>query len=682
MEELIFLQDMAIVMIISALTMILCNRLRLPVVLGYILAGLLVGPHTPPYPLITDIHSIQTLSALGVTFLLFTIGLEFSFSKLAKVGLVAFLASTFEIIVMISIGYWMGKLLGWKKMDSLFLGAILSISSTTIIAKILLESKKMKERFAQMILGILVIEDLWAIVIIAVLSGIAATGSFALMDVSFSMIKVFIFFVGVLFFGFLLIPRILRYVERLNNSEMVVIVTLGLCLGGALAAAKFGFSIALGAFLMGAVIAETKQAHEIITRMEPIRDMFTAIFFVSVGMLIEPSVIVTYAWPILIITLIIIIGKVLSCSLVTFLIGNDFKTSLKVGLGLAQIGEFSFIIAQLGRDTEVTSPFLYPIAVSVSALTTISTPFLMNKSDAIIDAIKRLTPKPILTIGALYPSWIARLGEKEVSERKRMIVFQNVIQALPKPFLYTLAIVATYFLANNIRVNFPIHDNIYWTVVTILIFPFFIGFANGVDKIIWEAIFLNVIKSRNEITKAEGARDILHNAVRFLVVFFSGLFFLVTAAKLIPVIPLAIAIITLVAASASFLWRSVNRVHRNIEKTIMSVLDYEKPLNKEKTQTAHDELINLIHSNYPLSFETQDFILPLNESVLTTTIRKLDLRSKTGASIVGIYREEETIPNPSPDTQLAAGDVLVLIGTQEQIKAAMQFLQKMIRPDD
>lgn len=676
MQELTFLQDMALVMVTSAVTMVICHRLRLPVVLGYILAGLLIGPHTPPYPLVSDLHSIHTLSALGIIFLLFSIGLEFSFSKLAKVGAVAFIASTFEILLMLGIGYSLGKLMGWKQMDSLFLGAILSISSTTIIAKILMENKKLNEKFAHIILGILVVEDLWAIVMIAILSGIATSGAFTVGEISVSMIKVFIFVTSILFVGFLLVPRILRYIERFQIAEMMIIVVLGLCLGASLLAAKAGFSIALGAFLMGAVIAETKQAHEIVVKMEPIRDMFTAIFFVSVGMLIEPLVIKEFAVPIFIITVVTIVGKVFSCSLVTFLTGFDSKTSLKVGLGLAQIGEFSFIIAQLGLDTRVTSSYLYPIAVSVSAITTISTPFLMKNADAIIDQIKRFAPQPIVTFASFYPSWISSLKHPDAAPKKSMAVFQEIRPHLLKLFFYAMCIVAVYFGANWYKGALAIGENIYWSIVTVLIFPFFVGFAYCLDQIFWNHILL---RSKERIGRTKETGELLHQALRFVITLVCGLVLLLAVSRVVPAIPLAISVLTLVIASGTFFWRAVIRIHEHIEQTIFSVLDYEKPISKEQAKVAHDQLVDLIRTDYPFSFETQDFLLPYEPSAVNRKIKELDLRSKTGASIVGIYRGEEAMPNPSADTELLPGDVLLLIGNDEQIKAAMQFLQRKIK---
>lgn len=678
-HELIFLQDLALVMVVSAITMIICHAVRLPIVLGYILAGLFIGPHTPPYSLIHDTQSIHTLSALGIIFLLFSIGLEFSFKKLAKVGAVAFVASTFEIILMIWIGYSIGNLLGWRQMDSLFLGAILSISSTTIIAKILMESKKVQEKFAQVILGILVVEDMWAIIIIAILSGIATTGGLTFTEISIAMIKVFIFITALIFAGFLFVPRFLRYIEKCNVNEMMVIITLGICLGASLLAAKTGFSIALGAFLIGAIFAETKQSHDIIQKMEPIKDMFTAIFFVSVGMLIDPMVIKEYWALIVLITLITIIGKVASCSLATFLTGHDSQTSLKIGLGLAQIGEFSFIIAQLGLDTKVTSHFLYPIAVSVSAITTISTPFLMNNSSWIIDRIKQFSPKPIVTLAGLYPSWLSKLQPKEVSERQKVVIYKTISRRLPKLFFYSMCFAAAYFLANKYKNIFSMDENIYWSIVLILSFPFFIGIAYNMDKIFWEGLFLNLIRSKSAVENAKETSEVFHNTIRFSAILLSGLILFLALSRIIPLIPLVVFLFTLILVSGTSFWRSATHHHEHLEETILSVFDAESFPDNEKNRSQREQLVDLIQTNYPLSFETQDFLLPLEQCGINCTIRELDLRSKTGASIVGIYREEESLPNPSATTQLLPGDVLLLIGNHDQIKTAMAYLQSLIK---
>lgn len=678
MDELIFLQDMAIVMAVSAAIMIFCQRFRLPVVLGYILAGVVIGPNTPPFPLIKDIHSIHTLSEMGVIFLLFSIGLEFSLTKLGRVGLVSFFAATLEIVLMIWIGYSLGQLFGWNFMNSLFLGAILSVSSTTIIAKVLMETKKIKEQFAQVILGILIIEDLLAIIIIALLSGVAATGSLELSEVGIAMIRVLSFVGGVLFFGFLAVPRLLKYIARFESEEMVVITVLGLCFGVSLIAAKCGFSVALGAFLIGAVIAETKQVQQIVHRIEPIRDMFTAIFFVSVGMLLSPQTVAQYWLPILLITLVTIVGKVFSCSLGTFLTGYKSETALKVGLGLAQIGEFSFIIARLGESTNVTSPFLYPIAVSVSGITTLTTPFLMRNTGSIIKFLHWVTPKPLTTVLGLYTSWLERL-EGVRSERKAM-VWKGLQFYLPRLFFYVASALILFYGVSLFQDKFSfLPPNVYWVILGVSMLPLFMGFAYTLDRILWNVLFLNLIKGREAIEQAKDVNQILHNAFRFVMVLIAGLIFMAVGSSFLPRLPLAFAVSGLVLVSGIFLWGSMRKVHERIEKMVLGIFDQEKNVEKPKSDVAQAELVKLIRDEYPWEVTTEDFILPYQESALNQTVRDLRLRSETGATIVAIYRSEGSIPNPPAETKLMPGDVLLLMGDQNQIKSAIQFLNRKMK---
>ncbi len=304
---------------------------------------------------------------MGIILLMFSLGLEFSLGKLKRVGATAFIAAALEIVLMLGIGYQIGRWFGWSQMDSVFLGAMLSISSTTIIVKALAELGKSKERFAELIFGILIVEDILAIAIIALLSGIAMTGSLQIGEVVGTVSRLGIFLVVTLVLGLLFVPRLIGYVARFKSNEMLLITVLGLCFGFSLLAVKLHYSVALGAFIIGAVIAEAREVKKIEHLTEPVRDMFSAIFFVAIGMLIDPALLAQYWLPIAVITVVVVVGKVLTCSFGTFVAGNDTRTSLRVGMGLAQIGEFSFIIAALGLNLGVTSKFLYPIAVTVSA---------------------------------------------------------------------------------------------------------------------------------------------------------------------------------------------------------------------------------------------------------------------------------------------------------------------------
>jgi len=672
MGELVFLQDLAIVMTVSAGIMILCQHFRLPVVLGYILAGVLIGPHTPPFPLVRDLHNIHTLSEMGVIFLLFTIGLEFSLTKLKKVGSVSVVAATLEIILMLGIGFALGKAFGWKFMDSLFLGAILCVSSTTIIAKVLIETKKLSEPFAQIILGILIVEDLLAIIIIAVLSGIAVTGSLEMAAIGVAMMKVSAFVGAILIAGFLVIPRFLRHVDRFKSPEMMTVSVLGLCFAGSLAAAKMGFSVALGAFLMGAIIAETRQAKTVIHQMESLRDMFTAIFFVSVGMMIKPAVLVELWFPILIITLVTIAGKVISCSFATFLTGYNSEVSLRVGLGLAQIGEFSFIIASLGQTTGVTSSFIYPVAVSVSAITTLSTPFLMRNTVPIIGALHRLTPKPLSTFLGLYTSWIVHIKAhaRENSSNEKSFLRSD----LPKLAGYALGAVVIFYGLSQLREKTDfLEGNLYWAAAGVCLLPFFIGFAAVLDGALWR-ILSGRLKPAD---KSHELPRLIRRALRFVLICIAGFLFLFIAALFSPALPWAAALMGLIAISGFFMWGSIRKVHERIEKLIAGIFDAD--LRVEEVSVAQKDLVRLIQEDYPGEVQTQDFLLPYKECALNQTLRDLALRSVTGASVVSIYRDPESIPNPPPETRLLPGDVLLLMGQPEQIKAAMEFLQAKVK---
>jgi len=390
MEHLILLEDWAVVMAISALLILLCHKLRLPTVFGYIIAGMIIGPYTPPHLLVTDTSSINIFTDLGIILLLFSLGLDFSLKKIYRLGIKIVLAALFKTLFMIGIGFATGLAFGWSRMDSIFLGAILSISSTAIVAKILIDSRKSREQTSVVMIGILVVEDFFAILIITMLSSLASHTALTPASAGLSLLKGAAFIGGLLLAGTLIIPRLLRFVARFDVSELMVVTVLGLCFGASILGVKFGFSIALGAFLIGAVIAEMEEAQKIIRQMEPIRDMFTALFFVSVGLLINPYLLLKYAGPILIIILIALPAKLVTCYLASRLAGYDFKTSLGVGLGLAQIGEFSFLIAQLGDGKDVTSPFLYVIAVAVAVVTTVTTPFLIRQSPALTGFFDRL----------------------------------------------------------------------------------------------------------------------------------------------------------------------------------------------------------------------------------------------------------------------------------------------------
>jgi CPA2 family monovalent cation:H+ antiporter-2 len=405
MELFPLIRDLALILGVAAVFALIFQRIGQPLVLGYLLAGLIIGPYTPSTPMIVDIPSIKMWAELGVIFLMFNLGLEFSFNKLSRVGLTAGFTAGFEAIAMIFLGYWTGKLQGWSFKDSLFLGAMLSISSTTIIIKTLDELKLKRRRFSELIFGILIVEDLLAILILVGLSTFVSTELFSWTTLVYSAAKL-IFVIGTWFLGgYTVLPRLVRYVGKVGSDETLMILSVGLCLFLVVIASKFHYSAALGSFIMGSILAESSESHRIEELLRPLKDLFAAVFFVSVGMLLNPAVIFNHFWTILCIALVTIGGKIISSTLGALITGQTLRTAIQVGFGLAQIGEFSFIIAGLGLSLGVTSDFIYPIGVAVSLITTFTTPYLIRSSHSVAVVIENSLPTSVQTVLNGYVAW-------------------------------------------------------------------------------------------------------------------------------------------------------------------------------------------------------------------------------------------------------------------------------------
>jgi len=672
MHHITFLQDLAIVMIVAACVTVIFRQLKQPIVLGYVLAGVIIGPHTPPFSLITEKEAIETLSELGVIFLMFGLGLEFSLRKLRKVGVVAFIAAAFEILLMIWVGYQIGILFGWSQLDSIFLGAILSISSTTIIIKTLEELGLTRAHCARMIFGILIVEDILAIVMIALLSGVATTGSLAVGDVARTILTLGSFLGILLVAGLILVPRLLHFVASFKNKEVLLITVLGLCLGVSLLAAKLDYSVALGAFLIGAIIAESRQLTKIEALMLPIRDLFSAVFFVSIGLLIDPVLLGKYAGPIVIITVAVIVGKVVTCGLGTFVAGNDLRTSLRVGMGLAQIGEFSFIIAALGLSLQVTSDFIYPIAVAVSALTTLATPYLIRSSDRLVAGFDRIAPRPVVNFLEAYTLWIGRIvirgKASSVSRLVRASIWQIVINLLLVAGVF-IAVIAVRRHVAGLWPNIPGGDDslkaILWAVAVLLSLPMLIATIRKMQA-------LGMIVAEMSVSRASaGDNTAALRSVVSATVFGVGvaallLFILLLSSAILPSWnALLVAGLALVGA-AFLLRRSFIKLYARAQVALRETLD-QPAISSAEEKTRH--LTALLETA-----EIDRIQLAPDSPAVGKTIRGLSLRSSTGASIVAIERADQTIVNPGPEEELLSADRLLLLGDQKQLASAKSLL--------
>jgi CPA2 family monovalent cation:H+ antiporter-2 len=672
MHGITFLQDLAVVMIVAGLVTVIFHRLKQPVVLGYIIAGVIIGPHTPPYQLIHDDETIKTLSEMGIILLMFSLGLEFSLGKLKRVGATAFIAAALEIFLMLGIGYQIGRWFGWSSMDSIFLGAILSISSTTIIVKALAELGKSKERFAELIFGILIVEDILAIAIIALLSGIAMTGSLQIGEVVGTVSRLGIFLVVALVLGLLIVPRLIAYVARFKSNEMLLITVLGLCFGFSLLAVKLHYSMALGAFVIGAVIAEAREIHLVENLIAPVRDMFSAIFFVAIGLLIDPALLVHYWLPITVITVAVVVGKVLTCSFGTFIAGNDTRTSLRVGMGLAQIGEFSFIIAALGLNLGVTSKFLYPIAVTVSAITTLLTPYLIKSSDGLVNQFSRVAPRSVLNSLELYTHWLGQKSEGREKNLAGQFIRRWTLQMLLNVMLTAGIFISATFVsrqhpawlekipANEMGVN-----ALLWFAAVFLSLPLLIATYRKLQAL---GMLLADLRVRRLESAANAAqiKNIIATTVPLAGVIGLGLLIFALSAPLLPSGETLTVLLLILVGITFLLWRSFVKVYSKAQIALHETFA-QTPLPKETEMPA--PLQNLLKEA-----KLQTFLITGSSPARGKLIRELELRTKTGASIVAIERNGKNLINPGPDADLQASDQVLVLGSEAHLEKARRHL--------
>jgi CPA2 family monovalent cation:H+ antiporter-2 len=372
--------DFAVIMVISGIVFFIFNRLKQPTILGYLIAGGIIGPYTPPFSLVTNLDVLGAIADLGVVLLLFGIGLHFPLTKLRTVGKVSLGVAAIEIVFMLLISFGIGWLLKWPLMDSLFLGTALASSSTVIIAKVLGDMGKLESPSALVMLGVLVFEDLIVVGLLAVITSSASLGSLDYSIIGWQIVKMLAFVIGSIAVGLLVIPRIINKIVKIGNNELIMLIVLGLCFGLSMVAHLMGFSMAIGAFLMGVIIASATSIDKVESLVSPVKDMFAAIFFVSMGALIDISQFRIFLLPALLITALMVFGKMIGCGLGTKIFGKDINTSFKVGLGMSQIGEFAFIVMKAGQDANLISSFLFPIVGVATAITAFLTPYLIKLS--------------------------------------------------------------------------------------------------------------------------------------------------------------------------------------------------------------------------------------------------------------------------------------------------------------
>ncbi|MCQ5375006.1 MAG: cation:proton antiporter [Methanomassiliicoccales archaeon] len=410
--ETVLLSDIAVVLIVAGISAFLFSKMRMPAVIGYLVAGILLGPHTPPFSLVQNIESVNLMASLGVILLMFSIGLDFNLKKLRKIGLFSIIAGSIEILTMMTIGYTLGNLMGWSHLESIFLGAVMSISSTAIIIKVLSDYGKLKESSTEAVIGILIIEDFAAVMILTMAAPLTS-GSIVDIKTIISMVAGIVIFILIsIILGAAVIPRIINRIAREQPGETLLLVCLGLCFAMSLVSLAIGLSVAIGAFIMGVIISQSDYVEKVIEKITPVKEMFLAIFFVSIGMLIIPALIVQNFLVSILIAIVFIVGKTLSVAFAGYVANLDAKTSLVAGMSMVAMGEFSFIIAKLAIDTGAAGEFFYSTIIGVALITSFVLPFSIKKAGRTAELISEHLPASLRSTLGIIERLRASVREK------------------------------------------------------------------------------------------------------------------------------------------------------------------------------------------------------------------------------------------------------------------------------
>ncbi len=649
------IHDLGLVLIIAAITSLLFKRLRQPVVLGYILAGFLLSPNFPLFPTITELENIRIWADIGVIFLLFTLGLEFSFKKLIKVGGTSSVTALVEVSAMLGIGFILGRLMGWPLMDCIFLGGILSISSTTIILRSFDEMGLKSKKFAELVFGVLIIEDLVAVVLMVLLSTIAVSRQFAGQEMLLSVLSLSFFLLLWFVAGIFFIPSFLSRVQKHLSDETMLILSIALCLMMVMLSAAAGFSPALGAFIMGSILAETTQAERIDNIIKPVKNLFGAVFFVSVGMLIDPKMVGQYALPILIISIVFIIAKTIHVAAGALIAGQPLKQAIYAGMSMGQIGEFSFIIATLGLTLHVTSEFLYPIAVAVSAITTFSTPYMIKMASPFYKLVERTLPAGWKKALNRYSS-----GTQSISAASdwRKVLQSMAVNVVIFSFII-LGIIFAFYNYVTSWVYAHIADGVWGDVITaatclILMSPF-----------LWALVLRK--------TEPEAFAKLWSNArfrgpLLFLRLIRAGLSIVYISVFMLSFFPIYAAIpgIILIVSLAFSFSKKIHAFYIRLENRFLYNLHHKE------IQEAKASLRELA----PWDAHVARFTFPAGSLCTALTLEEMQIREKLGVNIAMIKRgEHHTIPAPSRYERLYPGDKLFVIGTDEQLEQFRQYIE-------
>ncbi len=667
------ISDLAIIMLTAGFTSLVCKFLKQPVVLGYIVAGLLVGPYVFGSSWVSDEESVETWGQVGVIFLLFSLGLEFSYKKLVQMGTTALIGCATIVVGMMSCGFLLGRAMGWDQMNSLFLGGMLCMSSTTIVFKALDDLGLRQQKFANICFGILVVEDLFAVVLMVLLASLAVNQTFDGAEMAWEVGKLAAYLLFWFAAGLFIIPTLLRICKQHLNDETLTIVSLGLCLGMVLLAEGAGFSAALGAFVMGSILAETVEAEKIEHLLSPIKNMFGAVFFVSVGMMIDPALLLKYWLPITLITLMVICGQIIFATLGVVLAGQPLKTAMQSAFSLTQVGEFAFIIANFGTEKGVTEPFLYPVIVAVSVITTFLTPYTIRLAEPAYERLDKVIPRR-------WKLMLDAYGQSHSTQKESSLLQKYLGNVFIPLIIYTIvsAFVATLYFS-------LVHDKIVQMVndFVLRVFDYSYPWIGNLVSVILVLVVLSPLLY--QILTKNHRNSIFHELWESGTLFTRGALGLLTSFRYI----VAIAIITgclaktfdasigvfalLAAGVIYFITKSPHIKQRShlLEEnflTNLSAREVAMRQGKKAEEKKQDVQLDIDDMHFG------EVVIPQTSPTLGHTLRDLDLRNKTGVSVIRILRDSGNVNNPRATETFQPGDRVVVNGSVSDIELFKIFV--------
>jgi len=678
------LSDLGIVLAVAALASMVFQRLRQPAVLGYLAAGVILGPHVLT-GVTVDVGLTHSLSELGVILLMFSIGLEFRIRKLVRVGVAGGVTAAIEVGLMISLGYLVGQLFGWSATESLFVGGCLAISSTMLVSRAFAE-QGVKGGFVDVVYAVLIFEDLLAILLLVILTAVASGRGLGPAELAVTLGKLLGFLSVLLAAGLLVIPRFIAWIARVGREETLLVAAVAVCFAMAALAGAAGYSVALGAFLAGMLVAESGESHAVERVIGPLRDIFAAIFFISTGTLLDPRLIVVHWLPVVVLAGVVIAGKLVGVSLGSFLAGNGLRKSVRAGMSLAQIGEFSFIIAGLGASTGATGDFLLPVAVAVACVTALTTPAMIRRSEAAALGVDHRLPRPVQTVTSFYEAWIEQLRERPPS-RGQWATIRRDVAMLALDSVFLVVVVAAYaplraWVVTGAAAQLGVTpEHLGWGllgITAVLGLVYAVGVVRRAHRL-GEDLAALVLPRVGEggLDLGSAPRRAFTRILELAIALALGLPLVAILQPFLPVSSGVIALALIVLGLGIVLWRTLGSFEGHVRAGTELVLEVLARQSRETRTDGHalpEESLAEASALLPGFPDMVPVTLAAGAPAVGRTLAELNLRAVTGATVMAIARAGAGAVIPSAGEVLRAGDVLTLAGAHEACAAAREVL--------